>query len=160
MPGTSDSDSILAFSPQGVLLSNGPGNPAEYKEAILTIQALLARSIPLFGICLGHQLLGLASGAKTIRLKQGHHGSNHPIGEIATGKSFVSSQNHDYVIDVETLPPHLRVTHRFLIDGSIAGMRRTDKPAFGFQGHPEASPGPRDLRHLFDHFFSLMDCRA
>lgn len=157
VPGNTKAASILKLNPNGILLSNGPGDPAAMKEAIETIQTLLEYDIPTFGICLGHQLLGLASGATTGKMKNGHHGSNHPILELNTNKVYISSQNHGFTIDTENLPSCLHTTHKSLFDGSIAGIARNDKPAFGFQGHPEASPGPNELHSLFQKFISLME---
>jgi len=156
IPAQTPVDQILAMNPDGVFLSNGPGDPEPCDYAIAAISRILETEIPIFGICLGHQLLGLASGAKTLKMKFGHHGANHPVLEIDTGRVFISSQNHGFAVDVESLPAHLRLTHRSLFDGSVQGLVRTDRPAFSFQGHPEASPGPRDLRHLFEHFIYLM----
>ncbi len=157
VPGNATAKSILKLKPDGVFLSNGPGDPADCKEAIQTIKTLLEYEIPMFGICLGHQLLGAASGAKTIKMENGHHGSNHPILEISTKKVFISSQNHGYAIDEKSLPSCLNITHKSLFDGSVAGISRKDKPAFSFQGHPEASPGPHELHPLFDQFITLME---
>jgi len=156
VPAQTPADQILAMNPDGVFLSNGPGDPEPCDYAIAAISKILETEIPIFGICLGHQLLGLASGAKTLKMKFGHHGANHPVLEIDSGRVFISSQNHGFAVDGESLPAHLRLTHRSLFDGTVQGMVRTDRPAFSFQGHPEASPGPRDLRHLFEHFIYLM----
>jgi carbamoyl-phosphate synthase small subunit len=139
-----------------VFLSNGPGDPEPCDYAIKAIAELLASDIPIFGICLGHQLLGLASGAKTVKMKFGHHGANHPVQELASGRVIITSQNHGFAVDESTLPANLQATHRSLFDGSLQGVARTDRPAFSFQGHPEASPGPHDLRPLFEAFIQLM----
>jgi carbamoyl-phosphate synthase small subunit len=157
VPGDTAVEAVLELKPDGVFLSNGPGDPADCKKAILAIKTLLDVEIPLFGICLGHQLLGLASGAQTIKMENGHHGSNHPILEISSKKVFISSQNHGFAIEEPTLPSCLEITHKSLFDGSIAGICRKDKPAFSFQGHPEASPGPHELHLLFDQFITLME---
>ncbi|MCX6989702.1 MAG: glutamine-hydrolyzing carbamoyl-phosphate synthase small subunit [Chlamydiae bacterium] len=157
VPAQTSAEEILKLKPQGIFLSNGPGDPAACTYAINEIQILIGMAIPLFGICLGHQLLALASGAKTIKMKNGHHGANHPIQEIASGQVFISSQNHDFVVEEKNLPPCLEITHRSLFDGTIAGLRRKDRPAFSFQGHPEASPGPHELQILFKQFTRLME---
>lgn len=157
VPAHTSALEIAQLNPQGVVLSNGPGDPSACLDAIATISALLEMEIPLLGICLGHQLLALASGACTVKMESGHHGANHPIQELATGKVFISSQNHGFVVKKSDLPPCLEVTHISLFDGTIAGVKRTDKPAFGFQGHPEASPGPHELRLLFNQFIALME---
>lgn len=157
VPHNTTAEAILKLKPDGIFLSNGPGDPSACKEAVQTIKALLAYNIPMFGICLGHQLLAIASGAKTVKMENGHHGANHPILEIATGKVLISSQNHGFAVDESSLPPCLVVTHRSLFDQSVAGIARKDKPAFGFQGHPEASPGPHELQSLFDQFTNLME---
>ena len=148
---------VLAQNPDGVFLSNGPGDPAACTYAIDNIRTLLETDIPVFGICLGHQLLALASGAQTIKMKFGHHGANHPVQDVATGRVMITSQNHGFAVDEATLPDNLKVTHRSLFDGSNQGIERTDKPAFSFQGHPEASPGPHDADGLFDKFVMLME---
>jgi carbamoyl-phosphate synthase small subunit len=140
-----------------VFLSNGPGDPEPCTYAIEAIRRIIDTGLPVFGICLGHQLMGLASGARTIKMKFGHHGANHPVLEIVTGRVLISSQNHGFAVDEASLPSNLRVTHRSLFDGSVQGLERTDKPAFCFQGHPEASPGPHDVSPLFDRFMKLME---
>jgi len=149
-------EDVLALKPDGVFLSNGPGDPEPCDYAIKSISRLLDKKIPIFGICLGHQLLSLASGAKTLKMKFGHHGANHPVQEIATGNVLITSQNHGFAVDEATLPANLRATHRSLFDGSLQGVERTDTPAFSFQGHPEAGPGPHDVIPLFKHFTELM----
>lgn len=156
VPYDTPAETIMSFAPDGLFLSNGPGDPEPCDYAIQAIRELLAVRIPIFGICLGHQLLGLASGARTIKMKFGHHGANHPVLEIDTGRVMISSQNHGFAVDEASLPPNLRVTHRSLFDGSVQGLERTDVPAFCFQGHPEASPGPHDILPLFDRFIQLM----
>ena len=156
VPAQTPADEVLAMNPDGVFLANGPGDPEPCDYAITAIAQLLATDIPIFGICLGHQLLALASGAKTVKMKTGHHGANHPVLEIDSGRVMISSQNHGFAVDETTLPATLRVTHRSLFDGSNQGIARTDRPAFSFQGHPEASPGPHDLQLLFEHFLYLM----
>jgi carbamoyl-phosphate synthase small subunit len=144
------------MNPDGIFLANGPGDPEPCDYAIAAIQRFLETELPIFGICLGHQLLGLASGAKTLKMKFGHHGANHPVLEIDSGRVMISSQNHGFAVDESTLPANLRPTHRSLFDGSLQGVARIDRPAFSFQGHPEASPGPHDLQNLFEHFMYLM----
>ncbi len=153
---TTSAADVLALNPDGVFLSNGPGDPEPCDYAIKAIAELLGTDVPIFGICLGHQLLGLASGAKTVKMKFGHHGANHPVQELATGRVFITSQNHGFAVDESTLPANLVATHRSLFDGSLQGVARTDRAAFSFQGHPEASPGPHDLRPLFDAFVQAM----
>ena len=157
IPARTPADEVLKMRPDGVLLSNGPGDPEPCDYAIAAIRAIVAAGLPVFGICLGHQLLGLASGARTVKMKFGPHGANHPVLEIATGRVTITSQNHGFAVDEAGLPPTLRVTHRSLFDGSIQGLERTDKPAFCFQGHPEASPGPHDIAPLFDKFIAMME---
>lgn len=157
VPATTSAEVVLAMNPDGVFLSNGPGDPEPCTYAIDAIAALLAKKIPVFGICLGHQLLALASGAKTEKMKFGHHGANHPVQEIATGRVMISSQNHGFAVNEASLPPNLTATYRSLFDGSLQGVKRTDCPAFSFQGHPEASPGPHDVESLFDEFIDLMN---
>ncbi|MCX7172628.1 MAG: glutamine-hydrolyzing carbamoyl-phosphate synthase small subunit [Proteobacteria bacterium] len=156
VPAQTSAAEVLALKPDGIFLSNGPGDPEPCDYAIAAIREFLARGIPTFGICLGHQLLALASGAKTIKMKFGHHGANHPVKDLDTGQVLITSQNHGFAVDAESLPANLRPTHVSLFDGSLQGMARTDKPAFCFQGHPEASPGPHDVAYLFDRFIALM----
>ncbi len=156
VPATTPASEVLAQSPDGVFLSNGPGDPEPCAYAQEAIQELLEAKIPMFGICLGCQLLGLASGARTVKMKTGHHGANHPVLELDTGRVLISSQNHGFAVDEESLPDHLRLTHRSLFDGTVQGISHTEAPAFAFQGHPEASPGPHDVASLFDHFTDLM----
>ncbi|CAN5280700.1 glutamine-hydrolyzing carbamoyl-phosphate synthase small subunit [soil metagenome] len=155
VPAQTSAADVIAMQPDGIVLSNGPGDPAACHYAISAIQQLLETQIPLFGICLGFQLLGLACGAKTNKMKFGHHGSNHPVEDIASKRVLITSQNHCFAIDEASLPKSLRATHRSLFDGSLQGIEHVTKPAFGFQGHPEASPGPHDLSPLFDRFFQL-----
>lgn len=147
---------VLAMNPDGIFLSNGPGDPEPCDYAQEAIRTFLDKGVPLFGICLGHQLLGLASGAKTIKMKLGHHGANHPVKDLENNTVMITSQNHGFAVDAETLPSCLKVTHVSLFDGTVQGIARTDKPAFSFQGHPEASPGPHDAAGLFDHFIDLI----
>jgi carbamoyl-phosphate synthase small subunit len=142
--------------PDGVFLSNGPGDPEPCDYAIEAIRVLVDKGVPTFGICLGHQLLGLASGAKTEKMKFGHHGANHPVVELDSGRVIITSQNHGFAVQENTLPKNVRATHRSLFDGSLQGLERTDRPAFSFQGHPEASPGPHDLKPLFQRFTASM----
>lgn len=156
VPAQTPAADVMALQPDGVLLSNGPGDPEPCDYAIQAIKELLEAGIPTFGICLGYQLLALASGAKTIKMKFGHHGANHPVQSLADKRVFITSQNHGFAVDEDTLPATLTVTHKSLFDGSLQGIARTDKPAFGFQGHPEASPGPEDVAELFDQFVVMM----
>jgi carbamoyl-phosphate synthase small subunit len=156
LPAQAGAREVLALEPDGVFLSNGPGDPEPCDYAIRAIRELLDVSVPIFGICLGHQLLGLASGARTLKMKFGHHGANHPVQDLDTGRVVITSQNHGFAVDADTLPGHCRVTHRSLFDGTLQGFARTDRPAFCFQGHPEASPGPHDVDYLFDRFIGLM----
>lgn len=157
VPATTTAYEALALDPDGIFLSNGPGDPEPCDYAIEAIRELVDRGIPTFGICLGHQLLGLASGAKTVKMKFGHHGANHPVLDKDSGQVVITSQNHGFAVDAATLPQNVRVTHVSLFDGSLQGIARTDRPAFSFQGHPEASPGPHDLGYLFDRFVKLME---
>lgn len=157
VPAQTPAEDVLAMNPDGVFLSNGPGDPEPCDYAISAIKTLLDKDIPLFGICLGHQLLALASGAKTVKMKFGHHGANHPVQDLKTGKVMITSQNHGFAADEESLPANMVATHKSLFDGSLQGIERTDKRAFSFQGHPEASPGPHDAAELFDHFIELMN---
>ena len=157
VPAKTQAADVLAMKPDGVFLSNGPGDPEPCRYAIEAIRTIVATQLPVFGICLGHQLLGLASGARTLKMKFGHHGANHPVLDVDSGRVMISSQNHGFAVDESSLPSNLRVTHRSLFDGTIQGMARTDAPAFCFQGHPEASPGPHDVAQLFDHFVGLME---
>jgi carbamoyl-phosphate synthase small subunit len=156
VPAKTKANQVFALNPDGIFLSNGPGDPEPCDYAITAITRFLETDLPIFGICLGHQLLALASGAKTVKMKFGHHGANHPVLEIDTGRVFISTQNHGFAVEDATLPVTLLATHRSLFDGSLQGVARADRPAFSFQGHPEASPGPRDLRYLFEHFLHLM----
>ncbi len=156
VPAQTPAADVLAMNPDGVFLSNGPGDPEPCTYAIDAIREILETNIPMFGICLGHQLLALASGAKTMKMKFGHHGANHPVQNKKSGHVLITSQNHGFAVDAATLPDYLEVTHESLFDGSLQGIHRTDKPAFSFQGHPEASPGPHDAAELFDHFIDLM----
>ena len=157
VPAQTPAAEVLAMNPDGVFLSNGPGDPEPCDYAITAIKEFLAKKVPTFGICLGHQLLGLASGANTMKMGHGHHGANHPVQDIDTGRVMITSQNHGFAIDEATLPANVRVTHRSLFDQTIQGIERTDVPAFSFQGHPEASPGPHDVAPLFDRFVALME---
>jgi carbamoyl-phosphate synthase small subunit len=157
VPAQTPAEEILKMKPDGVFLSNGPGDPEPCDYAIEAIRRIVDTGLPVFGICLGHQLLGLASGARTIKMKFGHHGANHPVLEITTGRVMITSQNHGFTVDEASLPSNLRVTHRSLFDGSVQGLERNDKPAFCFQGHPEASPGPHDVSPLFDRFVEMME---
>jgi len=159
LPAQASAQDALALNPDGIFLSNGPGDPEPCDYAITAIRELIATGIPTFGICLGHQLLALASGAKTVKMKFGHHGANHPVKDMDTGRVAITSQNHGFAVDADTLPDNIRVTHVSLFDGSLQGITRTDVPAFSFQGHPEASPGPHDVDYLFDRFIALMQAR-
>ncbi|MBL8454477.1 MAG: glutamine-hydrolyzing carbamoyl-phosphate synthase small subunit [Zoogloea sp.] len=160
VPAQTPAAEVLALNPDGVFLSNGPGDPEPCDYAIEAIRAILAKGVPTFGICLGHQLLALASGAKTMKMKFGHHGANHPVKDLDSGQVLITSQNHGFAVDAASLPANLRATHVSLFDGSLQGLARTDVPAFCFQGHPEASPGPHDVAYLFDRFISLMEARG
>ena len=157
LPAQASAADALALNPDGIFLSNGPGDPEPCDYAIAATRELVERGIPTFGICLGHQILGLASGARTMKMKFGHHGANHPVKDLDSGQVLITSQNHGFAVDQASLPPTMRVTHVSLFDGSLQGMERTDRPAFSFQGHPEASPGPHDIVYLFDRFVSLME---
>lgn len=159
LPAQSSAAEALALNPDGIFLSNGPGDPEPCDYAIAAARELIERGIPTFGICLGHQIMGLASGARTMKMKFGHHGANHPVKDLETGHVLITSQNHGFAVDADSLPANLKVTHVSLFDGSIQGLARTDRPAFCFQGHPEASPGPHDPRYLFDRFVALMQAR-
>ena len=156
LPATATAAEAMALKPDGIFLSNGPGDPEACDYAIQAIAELVAAGVPTFGICLGHQLLALASGAKTVKMKFGHHGANHPVKDLDSGRVAITSQNHGFAVDAATLPANLRSTHVSLFDGSQQGIARTDAPAFSFQGHPEASPGPHDMSYLFDRFIKLM----
>ncbi len=159
VPAKTPAADVLAMSPDGVFLSNGPGDPEPCDYAVDAIKEIVDTGMPTFGICLGHQLLGLASGAKTVKMKFGHHGANHPVQDLEKGTVMISSQNHGFAVDEASLPDTLRATHKSLFDGSLQGIHRTDRPAFSFQGHPEASPGPHDVAPVFDHFIELMEAR-
>ncbi|MFL0810318.1 MAG: glutamine-hydrolyzing carbamoyl-phosphate synthase small subunit [Agarilytica sp.] len=157
VPANTPAADVLAMKPDGVFLSNGPGDPEPCEYAIAAIKEILQTNIPVFGICLGHQLLALASGAKTAKMKFGHHGANHPVQDVQSGHVMITSQNHGFAVDESSLPDNVQVTHKSLFDGSLQGIHLSDKPAFSFQGHPEASPGPHDAAELFDHFVELME---
>ncbi|MCZ0928274.1 glutamine-hydrolyzing carbamoyl-phosphate synthase small subunit [Vreelandella janggokensis] len=159
VPAQTSAADVLAMKPDGVFLANGPGDPEPCDYAIKAIKGVLETDTPVFGICLGHQLLALASGAKTIKMSHGHHGANHPVQDLDTGTVMITSQNHGFAADEDSLPANLRATHRSLFDGTLQGVERTDRPAFSFQGHPEASPGPRDVAPLFDRFIAMMQAR-
>jgi carbamoyl-phosphate synthase small subunit len=156
VPAQTSAEEVLALEPNGVFLSNGPGDPEPCDYAIKAIRTFLELKVPVFGICLGHQLLGLAAGARTVKMKFGHHGANHPVQELDTGRVLITSQNHGFAVDETTLPANVRPSYRSLFDGSLQGIELTDRPAFSFQGHPEASPGPHDLKPLFDRFIGMM----
>ncbi|TFI18236.1 glutamine-hydrolyzing carbamoyl-phosphate synthase small subunit, partial [Herbaspirillum sp. 3C11] len=157
LPAQASAAEALALNPDGIFLSNGPGDPEPCDYAIAASKELIERGIPTFGICLGHQIMALASGAKTLKMKFGHHGANHPVQDLDTKQVLITSQNHGFAVDAATLPANCRVTHVSLFDGSLQGFARTDKPAFCFQGHPEASPGPHDIAPLFDKFVAMME---
>ena len=160
VPAQTPAADVLALDPDGIFLSNGPGDPSACTYAVEAVRTLVDSELPLFGICLGHQILALASGAQTLKMKFGHHGANHPVQDVENNTVMITSQNHGFAVDEATLPSTLRVTHRSLFDGSNQGIHRNDKPAFSFQGHPEASPGPHDCAPLFDHFIDLMQAHA
>ena len=157
VPAKTPAADVLRMQPDGVFLSNGPGDPEPCDYAIAAIREIVETGLPVFGICLGHQLLGLASGGHTIKMKFGHHGANHPVQDLDGGRVMITSQNHGFAVDAASLPANLRVTHRSLFDGTVQGIARTDRPAFSFQGHPEASPGPHDVAPLFDKFIEMME---
>ena len=159
LPAMATAKVAMALKPDGVFLSNGPGDPEPCAYAIAAIREIVGTGTPVFGICLGHQLLGLAAGAKTVKMKFGHHGANHPVQDLSTGRVFITSQNHGFAVDETTLPSNVRPTHRSLFDGSLQGIEYTDKPAYSFQGHPEASPGPREMAYLFDKFVAMMQAK-
>ena len=160
VPAQTPAAEVQKLQPDGIFLSNGPGDPEPCDYAIAAAAALIESGVPVFGICLGHQIMALASGAKTFKMKFGHHGANHPVTDLGTGRVRITSQNHGFAVDVKTLPANLRATHISLFDGTLQGLERTDKPAFCFQGHPEASPGPHDIGYLFDRFIREMESRA
>ncbi|MEZ5727566.1 MAG: glutamine-hydrolyzing carbamoyl-phosphate synthase small subunit [Burkholderiaceae bacterium] len=160
LPATSGVDEIMTHAPDGLFLSNGPGDPEPCDYAIAAARSLIDAGMPTFGICLGHQIMGLASGARTLKMKFGHHGANHPVKDMDTGQVLITSQNHGFAVDPDSLPSNLRVTHVSLFDGTIQGLARTDRPAFCFQGHPEASPGPHDIAYLFDRFVNQLEERS
>jgi carbamoyl-phosphate synthase small subunit len=157
VPAQTPATEVLALNPDGIFLANGPGDPEPCSYAIEAARELIETGIPTFGICLGHQIMALASGAKTFKMKFGHHGANHPVKDLDTGRVSITSQNHGFAVDEKSLPANLRPTHISLFDGTLQGLARTDKPAFCFQGHPEASPGPHDISYLFDRFTALME---
>ena len=156
VPAKTTAAEVLAMKPDGVFFSNGPGDPGPCDYAISAAKEIIEKGVPTFGICLGHQIMGLAAGAKTLKMKFGHHGANHPVKDLNSGRVAITSQNHGFAVDEKTLPSNVRVTHVSLFDGSLQGLAWTDKPAFCFQGHPEASPGPHDIAYLFDYFMDLM----
>ena len=156
VPAQTPAAEVLKYNPDGVFLSNGPGDPEPCDYAIAAIREFLERKLPTFGICLGHQLMGLAAGGRTLKMKFGHHGANHPVKDLDSGQVLITSQNHGFAVDGDPLPANLRATHVSLFDGSLQGIARTDVPAFSFQGHPEASPGPHDVAYLFDRFLDCM----
>ncbi len=157
VPAKTPAAEVLKYNPDGIFLSNGPGDPEPCDYAIAAAKELIETGIPTFGICLGHQIMALASGAKTYKMPFGHHGGNHPVKDLDNGRVSITSQNHGFAVDTKTLPANLRATHISLFDGTLQGLARTDKPAFCFQGHPEASPGPHDISYLFDRFVALME---
>jgi carbamoyl-phosphate synthase small subunit len=159
VPAQTSADEVIKLKPDGVFLSNGPGDPGPCSYAIQATQQLLSQNMPLFGICLGHQILALAAGAKTYKMKFGHHGANHPVKDLDTGRVSITSQNHGFAVDENSLPANVRATHTSLFDGSLQGLELTNQPAFSFQGHPEASPGPHDIGYLFDRFINSMMVR-
>jgi carbamoyl-phosphate synthase small subunit len=156
VPAQTTAEEVASLVPDGIFLSNGPGDPEPCEYAIEATRQLLATELPVFGICLGHQILGLAAGGRTVKMKFGHHGANHPVQDLDSGRVFITSQNHGFAVDESSLPESVRPTHRSLFDGSLQGIAFRDRPAFGFQGHPEASPGPHDLKPLFERFTHLM----
>jgi carbamoyl-phosphate synthase small subunit len=160
VPAQTPAHRVLELQPDGVFLSNGPGDPEPCDYAIAATQEFLRREVPTFGICLGHQILALASGARTYKMKFGHHGGNHPVKDLDSGRVAITSQNHGFAVDATTLPTNVRATHVSLFDGSLQGIELTDRPAFSFQGHPEASPGPHDIGSLFDRFVSMMEKKS
>ncbi len=157
VPAQTTAQDALALKPDGVFLANGPGDPEPCEYAIRATREIVETGLPVFGICLGHQLLGLASGARTLKMKFGHHGANHPVQDLDSGRVIITSQNHGFAVDPATLPANVRITHKSLFDGTLQGFARTDRPAFCFQGHPEASPGPQDVGYLFDRFVTMME---
>ena len=159
LPATATAKEALALKPDGVFLSNGPGDPEPCDYAVKATREIIDAGLPVFGICLGHQIMALASGAKTFKMKFGHHGANHPVKDLDSGRVSITSQNHGFAVDEKSLPANLRPTHISLFDNTLQGLARTDKPAFCFQGHPEASPGPHDIGYLFDRFAKLMEER-
>lgn len=160
VPATTTAQEALALKPDGLFLSNGPGDPEPCDYAIAAVRELLETQLPIFGICLGHQIMALASGARTFKMKFGHHGANHPVKDLGSGRVSITSQNHGFAVDANTLPANLVATHVSLFDGTVQGLRRTDRPAFCFQGHPEASPGPHDIDYLFERFVAFMDASS
>ncbi|MBW8313970.1 MAG: carbamoyl phosphate synthase small subunit, partial [Hydrogenophaga sp.] len=160
LPATATAAEAMALKPDGIFLSNGPGDPEPCDYAIAAAREIIESGVPTFGICLGHQIMALASGANTFKMKFGHHGANHPVKDLDSGRVSITSQNHGFAVDEKNLPANLRATHVSLFDGTLQGLARTDKPAFCFQGHPEASPGPHDIGYLFDRFVALMQDRV